>query len=78
MDNSKTITLDDAIKAARQLPEDTQTALADELMAQVEDLSTPGRPSDRQKIIKGRLANPLKAVSREAFMGMLRHYNPSL
>ena len=78
MNNAKTITLDDAVKAARLLPTDTQAALANELMEQVEDLSTPDRPADRQKIIKDRLAKPLKAISRDEFMAMLRQYNPSL
>ncbi len=38
MSNTKTVTLDEAIKAARKLPKDTQTALASELMEHVEDL----------------------------------------
>jgi len=78
MSNAKTITLDEAVKIARGLPADTQAALANELMEQVEDLSTPDRPDDRQKIIKDRLTKPLKAISRDDFMVMLRLYNPSL
>ena len=78
MNNAKTITLDEAVKAARQLPNDTQRALANELMEQVEDLSTPDRSAERQKIIKDRLAKPLRAVSREEFTAMLRLYNPSI
>jgi len=78
MNKTRTVTLDEAIKAARKLPVDAQAALATELMEQVEDLSTPDRPADRQKIIKDRLTKPLKAVSRDAFMIMLRKYNPSL
>ena len=72
MNTTKTITLDEAIKAARELPADTQEALASELMEHVEDLSTPDRSDDRQEIIKDRLAKPLKAISRDELMAMLR------
>jgi hypothetical protein len=78
MNNSKTISLDEAVKAARRLPADTQVALASELMERVEDVSTPDRPHDRQALIKDRLEKPLKAVSRDEFMAMLRQYNPAL
>ena len=78
MSNTKTVTLDEAIQAARKLPKDTQAALASELMEHVEDLSTPDRPSERQELIKNRLARPLKAISRDQLMAMLRRYNPSV
>ena len=78
MSNSKTISLDEAVKAARRLPTDTQAALASELMERVEDVSTPDRPSECQALIKDRLAKPLKAISRDEFMTMLRQYNPAL
>jgi len=78
MNDAKTISLDEAVKAVRKLPADTQAALASELMERVEDVSTPDRPDDRQALIKDRLAKPLKAVSRDEFMAMLRQYNPVL
>jgi len=78
MSNAKTISLDEAVKAARRLPADTQTALASELMERVEDVSTPDRPSERQALIKDRLAKPLEAISRDEFLAMLRQYNPAL
>ncbi len=78
MSSTKTITLDEAIEAARQLPAETQPAVAAELMEYVEDLSTPHRPEDRRHIIKERLANPLEAISRDQLMAMLRQYNPAL
>jgi len=78
MTNTKTITLDEAVEAARKLPNDTQAALASELMERIEDVSTIERPSDRQKVIKDRLAKPFKAISRDEFMAMLRQYNPTL
>ena len=78
MNNAKTISLDEAVKAVRRLPEDTQAALASELMERVEDVSTPDRPDDRQALIKDRLSKPLKVVSRDEFMAMLRQYNPAL
>ncbi len=78
MTNTKTVTLDEAVEAARKLPNDAQAALASELMERIEDVSTLERPSDRQKIIKDRLAKPLKAISRDELMAMLRQYNPAL
>lgn len=78
MSNAKTITLDEAVKAAQKLPIDTQAALANELMEHVEDLSTSDRPGERQNLIKDRLAKPLKAISRDKLMAMLRQYNPAL
>jgi hypothetical protein len=78
MSNAKTITLEEAVKIARKLPADAQAALANELMEHVQDMSPPDRPADRQDLIKGRLAKPLKAIFRDEFMVMLRQYNPAL
>lgn len=78
MSNGKTITLDDAVEAARRLPESAQTELAVELMERVEDISTPERPEDRQFLIKERLSKPLEAISRDELMALLRRYNPAL
>ena len=74
----KTTSLDTAVAAARRLPDETQEALARELMERVEDFSTPDRPADRQSIIKERLAKPLEAISRDDLMVILRQYNPAL
>lgn len=78
MTRGKAITLDDAIEAARRLPENVQTELAAELMERVEDISTPGRSEDRQRLIKERLAKPLEAIPRDDLMALLRRYNPAL
>jgi hypothetical protein len=78
MSNSKTITLDKAVEAARRLPENAQAELAAELMERVEDVSTPERPEDRQRLIKDRLSKPLEAITRDELMAMLRRYNPAL
>ncbi len=78
MNNTKTITLDEAVEAARQLPAGTQVELATELMERVEDVSTPDRPAERQELIKDRLSKPLEAISRDQLMAMLRQYNPAL
>ena len=78
MSNSKTITLDEAVEAARRLPENAQAELAAELMERVEDVSTPERPEDRQRLIKDRLSKPLEAITRDELMAMLRRYNPAL
>ena len=78
MSNAKTIMLEEAVKIARSLPADNQLALANELMEHVQDMSPPDRPGDRQDLIKDRLAKPLKAISCDEFMAMLRQYNPAL
>ena len=77
MSKANTITLDEAVKIARRLPVDTQAALANELMNHVQDMLPPDRPDDRQNLIKNRLSKPLKAISRDELMSMLRRYNPA-
>ena len=78
MNKMKIVTLDDAVLAARKLPSDAQMAVARELMEQVEDFSTPDRSADRQQAIKDRLGKPLRAISRDELMAMLRQYNPAV
>lgn len=78
MSKTKTVTLNDAVSAARKLPPESQEAIARELMEQVEDFSTPERPAERQEIIKERLSTPLRAVSRDELTSMLRRYNPAV
>jgi len=78
MSNTKTITLDEAMEAARRLPISAQAELAAELMEHIENISTPDRPEDRQQVIKERLAKPLEAISRDELMTVLRRYNPAI
>jgi uncharacterized membrane protein len=78
MHKTATVTLDEAVDAARKLPRDKQAAVAAELMEYVEALSPPDRPDDRQALIKARARQPLKAISRDDLMAMLRKYNPDL
>ena len=46
MSNAKTITLDEAVKAAQKLPIDTQAALANELMEHVRIYRRPIAPAN--------------------------------
>lgn len=78
MSKTKSVSLEDAVVAARKLPSETQEAIASELMEKVEDFSTPQRSSERQAIIKDRLGKPLRAVSRDDLTAMLRKYNPAV
>lgn len=78
MSKAKFVSLEDAVAAARKLPSESQTAIARELMEQVEDFSTPERPAARQAIIKDRVSKPLRAVSRDELTAMLRKYNPAV
>ena len=72
------ITLDQAVAAARELSEDAQAELAAELMQRVEDISVPDRSPARQALIRDRLSKPLAAISRDDLTAMLRRYNPDV
>ncbi|MCH8240660.1 MAG: hypothetical protein IIB62_11560 [Proteobacteria bacterium] len=78
MSKNKTASLDEAVEAVRALPQGSQDAIAQELVAMVEDYSMPERPAEEQELIKQRLKGPRKAISRADFMAMLRQYNPAL
>ncbi len=78
MENDTTFTLEAAVRAARSLPAAAQKALAQEIMREIEDLSTPERPAERQAIVSDRLSRPLTGVSRDDLMSMLRRCNPAL
>lgn len=78
MNMQKNVSLDDAVRAARDLPQDAQKALAQTLMDQIEDFTTPKRSHERQTIIAQRVQSPLSAISRDELMAMLRQYNPAI
>ena len=78
MSNSTRITLDEAVAAARELPEAAQAELAVELMEWVEEVSAPRRSAEQQAVIRDRLSRPLKAIPRDAIVNILRRYNPAL
>ena len=75
MNETKTVTLDDAVRIARTLSAETQEALAHELLEGIEDFSTPERSPERQAIIGDRLAQPFDAISRDELMAILRRYD---
>ena len=78
MIKNKTATLDEAVEAVRSLPQGSQDAIVQELVAMVQDYSMPERAAEEQEIIKQRLEAPRKEVSRATLMAMLRQYNPAL
>lgn len=78
MSQSKTATLDEAMAALQRLPEDTQMALAEELVALAEDYQTPGLTDAQRDIVAGRLAEPRSHMPRADFLALLRRYNPAL
>lgn len=78
MSNTKTTTLDEAIEAVQTLPEETQTALAEELVALVEDFRSPGLTDTQREIVMGRLAESRTHIARGDFLAMLRRYNPAI
>lgn len=63
MSQPKTATLDEAMAALQRLPEDTQMALAEELVALAEDYQTPSLTDAQRDIVARRLAEPLWASS---------------
>lgn len=78
MSSQKAISLDEAIQAARDLPQEAQAALAKILMDEIEDFAVPYRSHEHQVHIRQRSQQPLKAISRNELMAMLRQYNPAL
>lgn len=71
-------TLDDAVAATRELPQEVQTMVTQEVFEMIEDVTVTPRSADDQAIIKERLARPRNATSRDDFMAMLKQYNPSV
>lgn len=78
MNKTRTTTLDDAMAAVQTLPEEAQAALAEELVALVEDYRSPGLSDAQREVVSKRLAHPRKHVARGDFLAMLRRYNPAL
>lgn len=79
MSKPQTPTLDEAVEAARQLPENAQTVIAQEIDAMVKgDVFPAPRSEKEQTIIKERMIKPRTHVSRDDFMAMLRKFHPSL
>lgn len=78
MSTSKTVTIEDALQAAKNLPDETQRELAEELVALVEDYQTPGLTPEQHEVVKERLAKPRRHVARTDFLAMQRRYNPAL
>ena len=74
----KSTALDQAIEAARALPEAAQDLLAHEIMDCISDLEAPSRSQERQAIIKERLSKPLNTISHDEIMSILRRYDPSV
>lgn len=74
----KSAALDQAIEAARALPEAAQDLLAHEIMACISDLEAPMRSDERQTIIKQRMSKPLNTISDDEIMSILRRYDPTL
>lgn len=79
MSKQQTPTLDEAVAAAKQLPENAQTVIAQEIAAMVKgDVFPPPRSEKEQAIINERMSKPRTHVSRDDFMTMLRKFHPSL
>lgn len=67
-----------AVEAVRDLPDEAQEAIADELEKLVSDFS-PGRMSDAQRAeVKRRLGSPRRYAPDEEVRSLLRRYNPAL
>ncbi len=67
-----------AIEAARELPDEAQEAIADEVEQLIADFSH-GHLSEAQRAeVKRRLAGPRRHVPNEEVRAVLRRYNPAL
>jgi hypothetical protein len=67
-----------AVQAVRDLPDEAQEAIADELEQLISDFSH-GRMSDAQRAeVRRRLGSPRHYVPDEEVRALLRRYNPAL
>lgn len=78
MSKNKIPTLDEAVEAVRTLPQGSQDAIVQELVAMVEDYQAPGLTDAQRDIVTKRLAEPRSHIPRDDFLAMLRRYNPAL
>ena len=78
MSTTKTVTIEDALEAAKTLPDEAQSELARELIALVEDYRASGLTAEQREIVRKRLAEPRTHVPRSDFLVMLRRYNPAV
>jgi hypothetical protein len=68
----------EALKAAEQLPEDAQDALAEELKQRIAEFAAPQLTEAQRAEVKRRLALPRRHVSLDEVRALLRRYNPAL
>ena len=74
MSNKTTTSLDAAIKAVRQLPEEAQTAIAEEMIAHAHAITESHLTNEQRAIVKERLRQPRAVVSIEDFQALLDKY----
>ena len=74
MSNKTTKTLDAAIKAVRKLPDEAQTAIAEEMIAHAHAITESHLTNDQRAIVKERLRNPRTVVAVEDFQALLDKY----
>lgn len=68
----------EALRAAEQLPEDAQDALAQELKERIAEFAAPQLTEAQRAEVKRRLALPRRYVSMDEARAILRRYNPAL
>ncbi len=67
-----------AVEAVRELPDEAQEAIAEELEQLISDFSHGHMSESQRAEVKRRLAGPRRRVSNEEVRAVLRRYNPAL
>ena len=78
MNKTSTPTLDEAVSVIRDLPTETQEALAHEMLERAGSISASLLSDEQQRIVKERMSRPRTHVPRADVMALFRKYNPNL
>lgn len=74
MATKTTTTLETAIEAVRKLPEEAQTAIAQEMIEHADAIANYDLSDEQRAIVKERLAQPRTPLSVQEFQAFLDQY----
>ena len=78
MNKTSTPTLDEAVAVIRDLPTETQEALAHEMLERAGSISASLLTDEQRSIVKERMSRPRTHVPRAEVMALYRKYKPNL
>ena len=78
MNTKNTTLVDEAVAAIRELPEEEQTILAQDILTTIDEgVLPPPRSPEEQAVIVERMSKPRTYVPREEIEALFRKYNRS-